>query len=173
MTSIIKIINYKTIMVLLFIVAPIAANAQHPAVKDYYNQFDGHEDVDHIVLEGDIFKVLTWFASLDENDEEAQAFKRITDNLEGFDIVVVPKNLESKYSFLEVQKHIKKDQYHELINLREEHSLVRIYAQGEENQVRDMVIFVDDQNEYCIISLKGILNLDDLKYLASNNKNIR
>lgn len=171
MKTINKIILTTFTLVLLISLVP--AKAQHPAVQDFYKQHKGNDDVHHIVLDGGIFKLLTWITSWDESDEEAQALGRITKDLKGIEVIVVPKHLEGSYTFNDVQRHVKKDKFEELMNIREDNSLVSVYARGKEKEVRDMIIFIDEDDEYSIISLKGVLNMDDLKYLADHHKDLK
>jgi hypothetical protein len=155
-------------LALLIMVMPIV-KAQHPAVKDFYKHYKNDKDVHHIDIDGSIFKLMSWVTSWDNEDQDSQAINRIANNLEGLNIVVVPKKLEGTYSFKDVKKQVEKDRFSELMNVREKGSLISFYAQGEEKAMRDMIIFIDEEETYSIISVRGVLNMDDLKYLAENH----
>ncbi|MGK7390533.1 MAG: DUF4252 domain-containing protein [Candidatus Cyclobacteriaceae bacterium M2_1C_046] len=157
---------------LLIVVAP-QVQAQHQSVKDFYNDYKKHNDVHRINLDGGIFKLITWIASWDQTDEEAEAISRITKNLKGINIIVVPKYLKPEKDLQLVRKGLKRDKFDELMSIREESSLLNFYAQGHENEVRDMVIFIDEEDEFVILSLKGALNLDDMKYLATHHNELK
>ena len=167
-----KIIISSLAMALIIISAPLV-NAQHPAVDDFHKFYKDKDDVHMIVLDGGIFQLLAWVASWDQSDEDAAVFKKLTENIEGLNLIVVPKAAEGKYTFADVKKHIRNDNFSELMNVREDGSLISFYAQGNEKEVRDMIIFIDDSSEYCIISVKGVLNSDDLKYLANHHKELQ
>lgn len=168
----IKIALTVLILGLLTVVVP-EVQAQHQAVKDFYRDYKQHNDVHHINLDGGIFKLVSWIASWDQTDEEAEAISRITKNLKGIDIVVVPKYLKPEKDLQVVRKSLKRDRFDELMSIREASSMIHFYAQGQENEVRDMVIFVDEEDEFVILSLKGSLNLDDMKYLATHHKELK
>lgn len=163
-----KIMIFTLTLALLVLVMP-AVKAQHPAVKDFYKQYNNDKDVHHIDIDGGIFKLMSWVTSWDNEDEETQAISRIAKNMKGLNIVVVPKRLEGQYSFKDVKKQVQKDKFSELMNIREKGSMISFYAQGEEKEVRDMIIFIDEDENYSIISVRGVLNMDDLKYLAEHH----
>ena len=169
-------INYKIILtsltLALLILAMPALKAQHPAVKDFYNHYKNEKDVQQLEIDGAVFKLMAWVTSWDDQDPDARAMNRLAENIKGLNIVVVPKRLEGRYSFKDVQRHVKNDRFDELMNVREEGSLISFYAQGEEKALRDMIIFIDDADNYSIISVRGVLNMDDLQYLASNHAGI-
>lgn len=167
-----KIILLTIAMALIIISAPLA-HAQHPAVDDFHKFYKDNDNVHKITLDGGIIKLLAWVASWEQTDDEAVAFKKITENIEGLNIIVVPKDVETKYTFAGVKRHVQKDNFSELMNIREDGNLINVFAQGNEKEVRDMIIFIDDRSEYCIISVKGILNSDDLKYLANHHKDFQ
>lgn len=157
------------LMLAMLIIAMPVVKAQHPAVKDFYKQYKNDKDVHHIDIDGSIFKLMSWVTSWDNEDQESQAISRIANNLKGLNIVVVPKRLEGNYSFRDVKKQVEKDHFSELMNVREKGSRISFYAQGEEKTMRDMIIFIDEEETYSIISVRGVLNMDDLKYLAENH----
>jgi hypothetical protein len=158
-----------TLTLALLIWAMPAVKAQHPAVKDFYEHYKKDKDVHHIDIDGGIFQLMSWVTSWNNEDENTQAINRIAKNLKGLNIVVVPKRLEDKYSFKDVKKQVQKDKFSELMNIREKGSLISFYAQGQEKEMRDMIIFIDEDEIYSIISVRGVLNMDDLKYLAKNH----
>lgn len=163
-----KIIISAFIPILLLMAMP-AANAQHAAVRDFYKHYKGNADVHHINIDGAAFKLAKWVISWDKENPESQMISRIAKNLKGLSIIVVPKRFEKEYTFKLVQERVRKDSFSELMDVRESGSRLSFYAQGEEKEVRDMIIFIDEDENYSIISVKGVLNMDDLMYLAQNH----
>lgn len=166
-----KLLSLPLIIGLLILAAP-QAKAQYLAVVDFYNEYQDYEDVHRIELDDDIFKLISWISSWDETDKEAAAVSRITENLEGITIIVVPKQYGPEKNILRLKKELKYDDFEELISIREEGKLLDFYSQGSQDEIRDMVIIVDEVNEYVIMSLKGSLSMEDMRYLANNHEEI-
>lgn len=166
-----KLIILTATMGLLLLSVP-QVKAQHYAVKEFHGEYKNYHDVHHIHLEGGIFKLITWITSLNSNDEEAKAISRLTNNLHGLDIVVVPKHHKPEKDLVRLKKDLKSDNFDELMNVREDGKLINFYAQDDKNEVRDMIIFIDEENEYVILSVKGTLDLEDMKYLAKHHNQL-
>ena len=95
----------------------------------------------------------------------------MADGIKSMQIISLPKyevGLDSD-EIKSLKSSIKKESYEELMNIKEGKETTVIYSQGKEDEVRNMLILVEEKNEFALINIDGVLKMKDLAYIASHH----
>jgi hypothetical protein len=151
---------------------PFMVLAQSKAVVDFQDKYSNHEDVTHVTIKGPLFSFLASLADYDD-DPEAQAFARVADGIKSMDILQVPfyETDLNREEITSLRKSLQKDNYEELIMVKEGRELVNILAQGGEDEIRNMLILVEKKDEFTLLSINGKLSMKDISYLSKHHNN--
>lgn len=160
--------------ILLLTVLPFFGMAQNKAVQDFFNKYNDHEDVTYVVLKGslfNLFKDIAEYDNGDEPDEDLQALGHMAGGIKSMKIIQVPyyeTNL-TKDEVNSLRASLEKDNYEEYVRVKEGKELVNIMAQGDDTEVRNMIILVEEKGEFTIISVDGKLSVKDLSYISKHH----
>ncbi len=104
----------------------------------------------------------------EEMDPDLQAIARIADGLTSMQILTVDKYDVGVTSeeISSLKKSLSKDGYESLMSMKEGRQQVNFMAQGESDELRNMLIVVDDKEEFVLISIEGVLSSEDLSYIS-------
>ena len=157
-------------IILMAIVLPFAIQAQSEAVEDFQDKFSEDRDATFVSVRGSLFNFVASIADFDD-DPEAQALGRIADGIQSMQILQVPY-FESDLSRTDVEslkKSLSKENFEELMSMREGRENVNILSQGSDSEIRNMLILVDNKDDFTLISIEGVLSMEDLSYLSKNH----
>ncbi|WP_397446562.1 DUF4252 domain-containing protein [Polaribacter sp. R77954] len=157
----------KIILLIAFVVAPFATNAQ-----SLFDQFEDMDGVDMVVVTKDAFQLLKKFqpkSSSDEN-EMLQAFEMINDlnefkmfSTDNLDIASQMENM--------VNTSIKKSKLTELMRIKEDDSRIKIYVKATSNKdyVSEVLMFIkgidkktNGMSEAVVLSLTGNIDINKM-----------
>lgn len=158
-----------TLIVALALVSSITFS-QSKSIDSFKNKYKDDRDATKVTLQGNIFKLISSIAEYSD-DEDAQALSKIADGIKSMQILSLPK-YETRLDPDEIKQlksNIKKDSYEELMNMKEGRETVVIYSQGSEDEVRNMLILVEDKDDFVLINIDGVLKMKDLAYIASHH----
>ena len=154
----------------LFFLASIITYGQS-SVEKFHNKYREDRDATSVTITGGLFKLLGDIAEYGE-DEDSEAVARIAKGINSLHVLSVPM-FDSGLSFNEIRQlraDLASEKYEELMNVREGHETVNVLAQGSEDEVRNMIILVQDMDEFALINIDGRLSMKDLAYLAKHHK---
>lgn len=155
----------------LALILPIAVFAQSPAVEKFQDKYRGEKHASFVTIEGNLFKFVAGFAEMDD-DPELQAFGRIADGLRSMRVLSMnyfDVDL-SKADVANLKDDLRKEKYESLMSVKDGRQYVDIMAKGSDSEIRDIVIVVDDKDDFTLLSLEGRLSTKDLAYLSRNHK---
>jgi hypothetical protein len=158
-----------TLIVALALIASIGYT-QSKSVESFKNKYADDRDATVVTLQGNIFRLIGSIAEYSD-DEDAQALSKMADGIKSMQIISLPKyetGLEDD-EIKQLKSNLMKESYEELMNFREGREKVVIYSQGNEDEVRNMLILVEERNEFAVINIDGILKMKDLAYIASHH----
>ena len=159
-----------TLLAALVLVSTFAIG-QSKSVESFKNKYKDDRDATVVTLQGNIFKLIGSIADYSD-DEDAQALSKVADGIKSMQILSLPKyetGLEAE-EIKALKSSIQKESYEELMNMKEGRETVVVYSQGSEDEVRNMLILVEEKNEFVLINIDGVLKMKDLAYIASNHK---
>lgn len=148
---------------------PVMTLAQSESVKSFRNQYDNNPDVTSVLIKGPLFKFLASIAGNDD-DPETQAFARIAKGIKSMEVLSIPFYTDlNREDISTLRNDLKNDQYEELLIVKDGKDLVNIMSQGKEDEIRNMVILVEDKENFTLLNINGKLSMKDLAYLSKNH----
>ena len=160
-------------IVLMALVLPFAIQAQSKTVEDFQDKFSEDRDATFVSVRGSLFNFVASIADFDD-DPEAQALGRIADGIKSMQILQVPY-FESDLSRTEVEslkKSLSKENFEELMSMKEGRENINILSQGSDSEIRNMLILVDNKDDFILISIEGVLSMEDLSYLSKHHNDL-
>ena len=164
----------KNLLIALLLL-PATVFGQSKSIESFINQYEDNDDVSVVSIEGSLFSLIASMADFEdedsENDEEMEAVKRVFGNIESMKIVSVPYKVAKfdNTKIKEFRSDLKKDNYTELMSLRDDGKNMTFMAQGEESELSNMVVLIDEEDKLTVLSVIGSLDMKDLALLARNH----
>ncbi|QOD61332.1 DUF4252 domain-containing protein [Polaribacter haliotis] len=168
----------KLIILLAFVVAPIATSAQ-----SFFDSLEDMNGVDMVVVSKDAFELLNKFQPKDSKSNEVmQVFEMIKDLKEFRMFSSDDKTIANKMETM-VNSSIKKQNLTELMRIKEDDSRIKIYVKTTKNKdyVSEVLMFIkgvdkktNGMSEAMIVSLTGNIDINKMSDLAdtfTNGKN--
>lgn len=148
--------------------------AQSKTVREFQEKYENDRDASVVHLNGGLFKILSGIASLAEDDEDAEAISRISDGIRSLDVVSVPfyKSGIDPAEIDELRRKLKKEDYEELMEVRDGRDRVYFLTQGSENVVKNVVVLVREEERLVVMNMDGSIDMKDLAYMAKHAKNM-
>jgi hypothetical protein len=159
-------------LILMALILPLVSMGQSKAVVDFQNKYSDDRDASFVTIQGSLFNFVASIADFDD-DPEAQALGRIADGIEAMQVLSVPY-FEADLSKAEVQDlkaSLKKENYESLMSAKDGREYVEVMAKGSGSEIRDIIILVDNRDQFVLISMDGVLSMEDISYLSKNHKN--
>ena len=150
--------KHLIILISLFVL-PTLVFSQSKAIKQFYNKYKDLESVTDIKLNGWVLKLASTFT--DEEDAE-KILKKITQLRV---LVMEEGNLVTKEEYKSLVKSVKKDQFAELFKVKEEGQNIEFMIREEKDLITDVLILVNGEDQFVLLSLEGKLKFSDLNDL--------
>ena len=166
----------KLTTLMIIAMLPFLAMAQSKSVSAFQDKYSDHDDVTYVTIKGSLFNLIGSIAEYDDDedpDEDLQAFGRIADGINSMEVLRVPfydtdLNREEIASF---RNSLTKEDYEEFLMVKEGKELVNVMAQGAADEIRNMLILVEEKEDFTLICINGKLSMKDLSYLSKHHDN--
>ncbi|QTD37962.1 DUF4252 domain-containing protein [Polaribacter batillariae] len=165
----------KIIILLAFIVAPMATSAQ-----SFFDSLEDMDGVDMVVVSKDAFELLNKFKPKDtKSNEVMQVFEMIKELKEFRMFSSDDKSIANKMETM-VNNSIKKQNLTELMRIKEDDSRIKIYVQSTKNKnyVSEVLMFIkgvdkktNGMSKAMIVSLTGNIDINKMSDLADTFTN--
>ena len=143
--------------------------AQVEAIDDFYAKHKRGEDVVSLNLPGFLIRLGASIASLEADDEAERVALEIVKDVRRAKILT-GENLRVRRSEIqELIGDLESEGFEELMTVRSEGSTVNIIIRERKDIIRNIVLIVNDDGEFSLISLKTRLYLEDLTYLINKS----
>jgi protein tyrosine phosphatase (PTP) superfamily phosphohydrolase (DUF442 family) len=162
----------KVTTLMIIAMFPLLAMAQGKSVTRFQDRYMDNNEVTFVTIKGPLFKFIGSLAEYDD-DPDSQAIAGIANGINSMEILQVPY-YETDLSRDEVtsfRNGLAKESYEELMLIKEGRKVVNIMAQGGEDEIRNMLILVDEKEEFTLLSINGKLSMKDLSYLSKHHNN--
>ena len=153
---------------------PFLAMAQSKSVTSFQDKYSNHDDATYVTVKGSLFNLIASIAEYDDDaDEDTKAMARIASGIKSMEVLQVPfydtdLNREEVSTF---RKALTKEDYEEFLMVKEGKELINVMAQGAADEIRNMLVLVEEKEEFTLISINGTLSMKDLSYLSKHHKN--
>lgn len=150
----------KTLSFLILLLCSITlSQAQTESIQQFYNKYKNLEEVTHIKLQGWVLQLAAKHA---DDDEANKIFKKITQlrflNMEEGNPVSTDEMSKLLHS-------LRKDNFEELIQIRDEGEQINCFIRSKEDLITDVVLLISGSDEFLLLSLEGKLRFSDLNDL--------
>ncbi len=148
--------NIFTTCVLLSLSLGIG-QAQNNYIESFYEQYSKDERVTNVTIKG-------WLLDIATNISTDESSKEVLSKITQLRILLMEDgNPVTKKELNKLKKGIKKDDFEELMQIRDGGSHVDFYIREEDDQITNVLMLVNDNDEFVLLSLEGLLKLEDLK----------
>ena len=157
----------KRLFLILALSMPFMLAAQSTG-NSFFDRYSGQEGFTSITITPKMFELLAAM-SLETGDPETQAIMDMVQQVEGLTILVYEGEGEAKPGglFKEANASIKSGLFEELMTVNGEDEKIRFMVQdGKPGYVKELLMIVDDGNEFVFLSLKGNIELAQVAKLA-------
>jgi hypothetical protein len=160
----------KIVLLIALIVAPIVTNAQ-----SFFDSLENMDGVDMIVVNKDMFELLSKFSPEKTKDNEAMRMFTMIKELKSFKMFSTDESAIAEKMELMATTAIKKHNLTELMRIKEDESRVKIYVKFTKNKeyVSEVLMFIKGINkktngisESMIVSLTGNIDINKMSDLA-------
>ena len=95
---------------------------------------------------------------------------RIADNIKSMKVLSLPtyKVGIEQIEINQLKNNLIGENYEELFSAREGRKTINLYSQGNKSDLRNMVILVNEKDDFTIMNINGNLSIKDLAVLAKN-----
>lgn len=162
----------KNLLVTLVLIgfAGMAA-AQSKSVENFRAKYQDDRDAKVVTMNGGMFELLASIAENMEDTEESDAIARIANGIKSMQVLAIPV-FKSGLDPAEIDKlhqDLLKEKYEDLMQVRDGDKKVYFMAQGDENELRNMIVLVREDEEFIMFNIDGTLNMKDLAYIVDNH----
>lgn len=159
-----------TLIALIGLVTTVSFG-QSKTIERFQSKFEDDRDAKVVHINKGLFRLLSAVASFAEDDEDAQVVARIGDGINSMDILAVPYQRVglSLSDFDDMRKDLQREDYEELMTVRDGDERVYIMTKGDENEVRDMVILVREHKDFIVMNMNGVIRMADLAWMAKHH----
>jgi Domain of unknown function (DUF4252) len=150
----------KNTFLLLLIVLPMIAFSQSKSIEDFYSKFKNQEKITLLTISGGLIK---FAASADENIN-----KNVLDKISQIRLLVSEESFVTKNDYTKLKKNLKKDSFEDLMQINAEGAKVDILIRENGKYISEVVLLVNDDEDFIMISLEGNFQYSDLNDLNLN-----
>ncbi len=150
------------------------AMAQSKSVDAFRAKYQDDRDAKVVTMNGSMFELLGTIADNMEDNEDADAMSRIAKGIKSMQVLAIPMfrsglepaEIESLHS------NLLKEKYEELMQVRDGAQRVYFMAQGNANELRNMVVLVREEEEFIMFNIDGTLNMKDLAFIVDHHDKV-
>ena len=151
--------------ILLCILGAFSLNfigGQTESIDHFYNKYRGVDGALNISVGSFLINIGSWFVEDYQTRELVRKAQRVKL------IVFEDENMIRAKDLDELLRGVKKESFEELMTVREDGSEVKIYAREERDFVRNLLILIDESDQFVLVSLKCRMTYDDLNELIAD-----
>lgn len=155
---------------LLIAITSLIATAQ-TSVMEFREKYKDERDATSVTIKGNLFNLLGDIAELSD-DEEAEAAARVFKGINSMQLLSLSLYDAgiSKAEIAELKSDLRKEKYEEFVNVRDGKETVEVYALGSKDNIANLVIFIQERDEFSVINIDGQLSFKDIAYIIDHSE---
>jgi len=160
-------------IILLF--AATAAYSQSKSVAEFQSKYQDDRDATVVKVNGNMFNIFANIAdAAEEDDEEAQAMANLARGIKSLKILSVPvyKSGLEPGEITSLRDNLIREKYDELMQVRDGQDHVYFLAQGDDDEVRNMYVLIQEKDDFTLLEIEGTLRMQDLARLARHHSDM-
>lgn len=165
----------KNLFVLLVMISVSATSfGQSKSAEAFRNKYQDDRDAKVVTMNGSMFKLVSDIAENMEKNDDSEALARIASGIKSMQILAIPvfKSGLQPAEIDQLHKDLVKEKYEELLQVRDGSQKIWFMAQGSENELRNMIVLVREEEEFIMFNIDGTLNMKDLAYIVDNHDDV-
>jgi len=157
-----------TTLILLF-AASILATSQ-TTIKNFTDKYKGEKDATVVSIKGNVFNLLGNIAEWSD-DEEAEMVGRIFKGINSMEVLSLSLYDIgiSREEINKLKSDLLKDKYEEYVTVREGKETINVYAQGTKENISNMLIIIQERDDFSIVNIDGSLSHKDIAYIVKHH----
>jgi len=145
------------IILLILATAPLFLFGQTKSIKNFYKKYTNYENASDVTLQGWVLKMASNFA----DDETAE---RMLQKITKLRVLTMEEgNLVKQTDYQKLMNDIRKDAFEDLMEIRSGTQQINMLIREDGDTITDIVLFVNDVDNFVLLSLEGALEFSDLQ----------
>ncbi len=160
-----------TIVITILLLVPVLLSAQSKSIEAFHKKYENDRDATVVSINGSLFSI---FAKLGEyaekEDKELRSMGNLAANIQSMKVLSLPiyKVGIDQSEINQLKSNLKAENYEELFSARKGRKTINCYSQGNKSEIRNMVVLVNERDDFTIMNINGNLSMKDLAVLAKN-----
>lgn len=152
------------ITLILAISFTISAQAQTRSINSFYNKYRFKKDVFNASIPGWLVRMGVGIGKTYTDDVDgAHAAMDMAKKVRKLKLMVMEDmNLVKSKDFKKLIHGVRKDGFEELMTVRDEGTKINIFIREKKDEIRNMLILVNEPEEFMMLSLKTKLTMDEV-----------
>lgn len=148
----------KIIIAFAILAIPFLSFSQHESIEKFYDKYVGNENISDISLNGWILSMASKMAE-EDGTEILQKITKLRIML------AEEKNIVAKSDIKKLMRDVRKNNFEDLMTVRDEGTRVNFMIREEGENITNVLVIIQGEGDFILLSLEGNLNFDDLKEL--------
>ena len=167
----------KKLATLLIAIAmiPALATAQTKSLAEFHSKYRDMDNTTFVDISGSLFNFASNIANYvdedDEDKEEIEAAGRILSAIKSMQVLSIPYRIIDKSDIKSLKSSLDKEKFESLMTVKDDDANINVMAQGSGSELKNLTFLIDDEDEFVLLTFQGTLSMEDVSYLAKNQKN--
>jgi len=140
---------------------------QSQAVMEFHDKYKDNGKYLSVRIDGGILNMLS---GIKTNDEEAQEMLNAMSKIDAINVHSIDRD-EDEFAESDIEKfkkNVQKDKYDELMIVRDGDTYVDFLIKEKKGKISDLLLVVDEPDEFIIVSISGEIDLKTIAEIADN-----
>ncbi|MGF6848600.1 uncharacterized protein YqeY [Chitinophaga sp. W3I9] len=151
------------------VLSATAVKAQDKCLREFRNKYRGSAETHTISFGNFAMRLGSLCLSFDSEDADAQAMKHALKNVRKvkmYTISNVKGGTVSNDDIADLKSNLQRNENFDLLmEVREKGSLIHILNKGKDDELGNVVMLVQDENDFLIVNLQTTLKMSDINEL--------
>ncbi len=167
----------KKLATLLIAIAliPALVSAQTKALAEFHAKYRNLDNTTYVDISGSLFNFAANIAKYvdedDEDKEEIEAAGRILGAIQSMQVLSVPYKIVNKSDISSLKSSLDKEKFESLMTVKDDGANINVMAQGSGSELKNLTFLIDEDDNFVLLTFQGTLSMEDVSYLAKNQKN--
>jgi hypothetical protein len=140
-------------------------SAQSRSFNKFYRQYSWSENSVKVTLPGILVKIGAKIAKNEVDDNTAREALKYAKHIKKLKVLVLEEDKARNVEKKKVEKllaGLEKEKYETLVSVRENDTKVKLYIKTKKDLIRNLIVIVDEGDEFVAVNLKLKLKMEDL-----------
>lgn len=153
-----------------FLLSATAISAQDRCLREFRNKHRSNSEVHTVAIGGFTMKMAGWCLSFaDDDDKDAQTVKHALKNVRRVKVYTISNvngNTISGEDIAELKSNLQRNEHFDmLMEVREKNNLVHVLNKGNDDELGNVIILLQDEQDFVMVNLQTTLKISDVNTL--------